>query len=83
MMFPEDPNQMFLCDVRVPLRRGNRSMSQELLHHANVRPIPQKQRGTCLAEHVRRNMPLDAGLFTQPRQHAANSLSLKASAHAR
>ena len=42
MMLPEHADQMFLGDMRIALRRSDRSMTQELLDHPDINAIAKQ-----------------------------------------
>ena len=46
---------------RVPLRRRHRRVPQKLLHHPEVRTVPQQKRRYGVPQHVGGHLLLDAG----------------------
>ena len=75
MMLPQHADQMFLGDMRIALRRSDRSMPQELLNHPDVNAIAKQQRRHCMPQHVRSNVAFDAGVPTKLRDDIGHSLS--------
>ena len=66
-MLPQHADQMFLGDMRIALRRSDRSMPQELLNHPDVNAIAKQQRRHRMPEHVRSNVAFDAGVSSKLR----------------
>ena len=77
MMRPQHADQMFLGDMRIALRRSDRSMPQELLDHPDVNAIAKQQRRHCMPQHVRSHMPFDAGVSSKLRDDISHSLRRK------
>ena len=77
MMLPQHADQMFLGDMRIALRRSDRSMPQELLNHPDVNAIAKQQRRHCMPEHVRSNVTFDAGVPTKLRDDISHPLRRK------
>ena len=73
MMLPQHADQMFLGDMSVALRRCDRSMPQEFLHHADINAIAKQQRRHCMPQHVRCYMTLDAGISSKLRDDISHS----------
>ncbi len=74
MVLLQSTNQMLLCDVCVSLGCRNRAMSQELLYHADIRPIAEEQCGDRVPEHVWSYAAFDTSVATQPCDHVGDSL---------
>jgi hypothetical protein len=70
-------DQVFLTNMRVPLRCGDRCMSKEFLYHTNIDAILKKQCRHRMAQHVRGYMSLDSGLTPQLSDYVCNALGRK------
>ena len=77
MMLPQHADQMFLGDMRIALRRSDRSMPQELLNHPDVNAIAKQQRRHRMPQHVRSNVAFDARISTKLRDDISHSLGRK------
>lgn len=53
-------------DVCVNLSGADAGVAEEFLNHAQVRAVFQQVRGEAVPQHVRRDVPLDPGLFHAP-----------------
>src|SRR5437899_7200217 len=74
MSCPQQGDHVLLRDVRVALRSGNGSVTQEFLDDADVHAIAKQQRCHRMAQHVRSNVPLDSRLLTQLGNYVGDSL---------
>ena len=74
MVLPQHADQMFLGDMRIALRRCDRSVPQELLDHPDINAIAKQKRRHCMPQHVRSNMTLDAGVSSKLRDDISHSL---------
>ena len=77
MMLPQHADQMFLGDMRIALRRCDRSMPQELLNHPDVNAIAKQQRRHRMPQHVRSNVAFDAGVSSKLRDDISHPLRRK------
>ena len=65
MKFSQYTNEVFLGDMRVALRRSNRGVTEEFLHHPDIRSISEKHRCNGVPQHMRRHVPFHSGLSPQ------------------
>ena len=65
MMLPQHANQMFFCDVRIPLGRSDGRVSQEFLHNAKY---PQIAQDFAHSFQVLRELPCDVFLTAHAAQ---------------
>jgi hypothetical protein len=63
MALAQHAYQMLLCDVRVPLCRGDGGVPEKLLHYTDVHAVAQEQCRHRVTKHVRRHVPLDTRLL--------------------
>src|SRR5687767_3746523 len=64
-MLAESTNQMFLCDMCVPLGCGYRCVSQKFLDNSNISAVTKQESCHCMTQHVRCDASLNASVLPE------------------